>query len=194
MCNILGAMTSSRLPKSAPRRAHETTGVATVRSGAHGARLGVGASSKWWLGWVAIATTLPGCAPGEEVSELRVVEGKTKTATVRVNAGEEIHFWEDFAYHRAGKDGRSGHEECFQWQITSRRKGDDKTSLKCWAFDGSRCDVTGTNERENCKIPDCVIKVKQSGELEISAKLEPVRECGLKAGSVKSVLRVRRVQ
>jgi len=101
------------------------------------------------LGWIAMAMLLPGCAPGEEVSELPVVDGT----------------------------------------------GDDTTTnLKCWALDGSRCDTNSTNARENCKIPDCVIKVKQNTELELSAELERVRECGLKMQSVRSVLRVRRVR
>lgn len=137
----------------------------------------------------ASAIALVGCPPGEEVSSQAFDVGATHKLVVTVEAGDEVHLWEDFD----GGASRNAFRSCYRWRLVTREAGaHEERRLECNAFTGSRCSARRGGRYDNCQVTDCKLEAKRAGELSIEATLEVTGDCAEK--SPNAVLRVRRVR
>lgn len=137
----------------------------------------------------ALALSALGCPPGEEVTTQAFGVGATHKLTVTVEAGDEVHLWEDFD----GGASRSAFRSCYRWKLVAREAGADvERRLTCSAFTGSRCSGRYGSHYDNCQVSDCKLDVTRAGELTLEATLEVTGDCAEK--SPNAVLRVRRVR
>lgn len=141
----------------------------------------------------ALALTITGCPPGEEVAKLAVASGGKAETSVTVSKGQELHFWEDYRYrHDGGAGWVSESRKCFRWNIRLTQDGQKARALTCWSLEGSRCDKKLGNHRKiNCEVPDCTATIGKSGTVNVEASLEKAGECNVTVSDM--ALRIRRV-